>query len=104
MTFFQEPTAYHKTALTDLQGAWTLLRDTVVDEFGFKGSDKLIFHIEEAMSWECIRNLDSMQPLILLIANIARQYEAPASVMRCIREVKICFDDVLDAIAGGEII
>jgi hypothetical protein len=48
---------YVKTALSDLQGAWIILRDAVVDNFGFPDSDKLLFHIDEAMSWESVHNL-----------------------------------------------
>jgi hypothetical protein len=47
MKFIREPTGYTKTAISDLQGAWSLLRDQVVSEFGFEGSDKLLFHIDE---------------------------------------------------------
>jgi hypothetical protein len=64
MSFYKEPTQYEKTALSDLQGAWTILRDAVVENFGFPGSDKIIFHIDEAMSWECVRDLNRMYPLI----------------------------------------
>lgn len=32
MAFFQEPSAYHKTALSELQGAWQNLRDAVVEK------------------------------------------------------------------------
>ncbi len=63
MAFITEPTGYHKTALSDLQGAWGNLRESVVENFGFPGSDKLIFHIDEAMSWECVRNLTIMKML-----------------------------------------
>jgi hypothetical protein len=31
MAFMTEPTAYHKTALSDLQGAWQVLREAVVE-------------------------------------------------------------------------
>ena len=57
MGFISEPTGYYKTALSDLQGSWSNLRDAVVNDFGFPESDKLLFHIDEAMSWECVRNL-----------------------------------------------
>ena len=39
MKFQQEETGYTKTAISDLQGVWSLLRDQVVEEFGFEGSD-----------------------------------------------------------------
>ena len=77
MSFYKEPTTYEKTALSDLQGAWTVLRDAVVENFGFPGSDKIIFHIDEAMSWECVRNLNRMYPLINLIHNLANQQLTP---------------------------
>jgi len=51
MGFIKEPSGYYKTALSDLQGAWGNLRETVVNNFGFPNSDKLLFHIDEAMSW-----------------------------------------------------
>ncbi len=47
-----EQTGYIKTSLSDLQGAWENLREAVVNNFGFPNSDKLLFHIDEAMSWE----------------------------------------------------
>ena len=73
MGFSKEPSAYCKTALSDLQGAWANLRETVVTNFGFPNSDKLLFHIDEAMSWECVRNLKLMKETLLLVHNIARQ-------------------------------
>ncbi len=62
MNFFEEPVGYEKTALSDLQGAWLVLRDEVVKKIGFSNSDKLLFHIDEAMSWECVRDLNRMYP------------------------------------------
>ena len=54
MTFITVPDGYEKTSLSDLQGAWGCLRDAVVENFGFTNSDKLMFHIDEAMSWESV--------------------------------------------------
>jgi len=81
MSFEQEETGYAKTAISDLQGAWMLLRDQVVKEFGFEGSDRLLFHIDEAKSWECVRALNQMKPLILVIDNIAKQTEASDEIV-----------------------
>ena len=33
MSFYKEPTHYEKNALSELQGVWTILRDTVVVNF-----------------------------------------------------------------------
>ena len=103
MSFYKEPSHYEKTALSDLQGAWTILRDTVVENFGFPGSDKIIFHIDEAMSWECVRDLNRMYPLINLIHNLANQNEAPESVLEAIIEVRNDFEEVRTALNKGEI-
>ncbi len=59
MTFITEPIGYEKTAISELQGSWGNLRDAVIKNFGFPESDKLLFHINEAMSWESVRNLKS---------------------------------------------
>jgi len=37
MAFGKEPVGYEKTLLSDLQGAWQILRDTVVAHAGFTG-------------------------------------------------------------------
>jgi hypothetical protein len=103
MSFYKEPTYYEKTALSDLQGAWTILRDTVVENFGFPGSDKIIFHIDEAMSWESVRDLNKMYPLINLIHNLAIQNGAPPSVLEAIVEVRNDFEEVQTALKKGEI-
>jgi len=71
MTFYEEPTSYYKTALSDLQGAWQNLRETVVDAWPFPECDRLLVHIDEGMSWESVRNLDNMQKTLLLVHNIA---------------------------------
>jgi hypothetical protein len=102
MSFYNEPTHYEKTALSDLQDSWTILRDTVVENFGFPGSEKIIFHIDEAMSWECVRDLNRMYPLINLIHNLASQHEAPESIIESIIEVRGNFEEVRTAFIKGE--
>ncbi len=102
MAFTTEPTGYYKTALSDLQGAWGNLRDTVVSNIGFIGPDQLLFHIDEAMSWECVRNLKLMQETLLLVHNIATQSEAPEEVVECINIVRGDMEEVFSAIAEGE--
>jgi hypothetical protein len=101
MLFTTEPTAYNKTALSDLQGAWAVLRNTVVDEYGFADSDKLLFHIDEAMSWECVRNLKLMQACLLLVCNIA-SLSAPEAINEQAELVRESLNEVFAAIAEGE--
>ena len=81
MPFQEEPKGYEKTILSDLQGAWEMLRDSIVGSAGFEGWDRALFHVDEAMSWETVRNLKRMPPLLLLIRNICTQGEAPQKVM-----------------------
>jgi len=42
MSFTTESSGYEKTILSDLQGAWTLLRESVVDTGGFEGMDRVL--------------------------------------------------------------
>jgi hypothetical protein len=95
MPFTVEPTGYEKTILSDLQGAWSLLRDAVVDEAGFQGWDRALFHIDEAMSWETVRNLKRMPPLLLLIRNICVQGKAPQEVLENIQDLDEILKEVL---------
>ena len=91
MAFVEEPRGYEKTILSDLQGAWGLLRQSGVDTVGFDGWDRAVFHIDEAMSWETVRNLKRMPPLLLIIRNLCVQGKAPQEVIDNIQVV----DDVL---------
>ena len=102
MSFNTEPTGYEKTALSDLQGAWGNLRSAVIDNFGFPDSDKLLFHINEAMSWESVRNLKTMEVTLLLIQNTAAQTESPEEVVEWLEDVRESFEGTLEAIAEGK--
>ena len=91
MPFTKEPTGYAKTILSDLQGAWILLRESVAEAAGFEGWDRALFHIDEAMSWEVVRNLRQMPQLLLIIKNLCSQGKAPQDVLENIQWV----DDIL---------
>jgi hypothetical protein len=95
-TAFQtEPTGYYKTILSDLQGAWTLLREAVVESGSFPGWDRVLFHIDEAMSWESVRNLRRMPPLVLIIRNICVQNGAQGEVLERIEDVEEILEETL---------
>ena len=100
MPFTEEPSGYEKTILSDLQGSWSLLRDSVVGSAGFEGWDRAIFHIDEAMSWETVRNLKRMPPLLLIIKNICTQGKAPQEVLEYINELDILIKRVLSEISN----
>ena len=103
MSFYTEPTGYEKTALSDLQGAWENLRQAVVDHRPFPEWERLLFHIDEGMSWESVRDLERMRNTLLVIHNIAAQTEVPNDVAEWIGIVKDNLDEVFSALAEGEI-
>lgn len=96
MTFYQEPEGYIKTILSDLQGAWENLRQVVADNHPFSASDRLLFHIDEGMSWESVRNLAQMHRTLLIIRNLAHTNEAPAEVMKWLQIVSDTLKDIQD--------
>ena len=102
MGFHTEPDHYERTAMSDLQGAWQNLRDAVVKAQPFHGIDRMLFHIDEGMSWESVRDLGRMRKALLLSRNIATQGEAPEDVMFWIEEVSTNLDEAAAAIAEGD--
>lgn len=96
MSFKTEPTGYEKTIFSDLQGAWTNFRDAVVENAGFPGWEKVLFHTDEAMSWETVRNLKLMPPLVLVIRNLCVQGDAPEDVLTWLNEIHELLDEVLE--------
>jgi hypothetical protein len=95
MRFPTEPHGYQKTILSDLQGAWELFRASVVDTGGFGNADRVLFHTDEAMSWETVRNLNRMPALVLIIRNLCIQGSAPEEVMQNLGEVTNILEETL---------
>ncbi len=98
MPFIKESAGYEKTILSDLQGAWIVLRESVIDTAGFEGWDRALFHIDEAMSWETVRNLRRMPLFVLIIRNICTQGKAPLEVLENIKVVNQILKKVLSDI------
>ncbi len=103
MGFDTEPTFYEKTILSDLQGAWQRLREEVVEHLGFEGWERALFHIDEAMSWESVRNLGQMQRSLILVRNLLHQADVPDAVAECLDAVSELMDETLEALSKGEI-
>lgn len=95
MNFFTESLSYEKTILSDLQGAWECLRTTITEQAGFEGWDKMLFHIDEAMSWETVRHLERMRPLLVLIRNLALQGNAPLQVIDEIDDISEILNETM---------
>ena len=102
MAFDKEPSGYKKTVLSDLQGAWQKLRDTVVEHAGFAGWERALLHIDEGMSWESVRNLRYMSKCLLLVRNILAQADVPGGGL-WVEEVNRVMDEALQALREGEI-
>lgn len=96
MPFVTEPDGYEKTIFSDLQGAWVVFRESVVNAAGFGNWDRVLFHTDEAMSWENVRSLDRMQPLILIIRNLCTQGGAPEEVMENFEDTDQILREVLE--------
>jgi hypothetical protein len=96
MAFQIEPTGYEKTVLSDLQGAWIILRESVANSARFEGCDRVLFHIDEAMSWETVRNLRRMPPLLLIIRNLCIQGKASDEVIQNIDNVNEILTETLE--------
>ncbi len=98
MTFLEEPKGYEKTILSDLQGAWTILRKLVADNAGFAGWERMLPHIDEAMSWESVRNLPHMRNTLLIIRNLGLQNKIPEEIMQEIEDItEILEEAILDS-------
>jgi hypothetical protein len=70
----------------------------------FPDWERLLFHIDEGMSWESVRNLENMRKALLLIQNIATQSSVPAEVSYWIGVVRENLEEVVAAIAKGEVV
>jgi hypothetical protein len=103
MGFDTEPTGFEKTILSDLQGAWQCLRREVADNPGCDGWERALFHIDEAMSWESVRNLRQMQRSLLLVRNILQGADVPDGVAECLDAVSALMDETLEALSSGDI-
>ena len=103
MSFEVEPTGYEKTVLSELQGAWQNLRDEVAEQAGFPNWDRALFHIDEAMSWESVRNIQHMRKSLVLVRNLLGQDGVPVTVKECLDVVNDIMTEKLHAPDEGEI-
>lgn len=103
MSFETEPIGYEKTVLSELQGAWQVLRNEVAEQAGFPGWDRALFHIDEAMSWESVRNLQHMHKSLVLVRNLLGQDGVPEIVNEYLEVVNDLMTETLQALKEGDI-
>jgi len=102
MSFDAEPVVYQRTAWSDLQGAWETLRAAIVEAHPFPDWQRLLFHVDEGMSWDSVNDLNRMRKALTLVENIAAQTQLPADVIEQIAGVRESFQELLEAMAEGE--
>ena len=54
------------------------------------------------MSWETVRHLERMRPLLVLIRNLAVQASAPAAVIDSIADISDILEDVEQGLKQGK--
>jgi len=101
MYFHIDQAGYTRTALSDLQGAWGILRAIVLKLHPFPESDRLLFHIDEAMSWHSVRDLKRMRKALLLVQDLVSGVE-DEEVAFWTEKVQKYLDEVTAALAEGE--
>jgi hypothetical protein len=104
MSFPTEPFAYEKGILSELQGAWEGLRESIADCGGFDGADRALFQIDEACSWEVVRRLEFMSPILILVRNICLQGEAPREVIENVEILSEVMAEVEANIKAGKVL
>ncbi len=102
MFFETEPTGYQNTVLSELQGAWQILRNEVAEQAGLPRWERALFHIDEAMSWESVRNLQSMHKSLVLVRNLLGQDSVPGIVGEHLEVVNELMSETLQALKEGE--
>ncbi|MBT8126994.1 MAG: hypothetical protein KJP15_05880 [Gammaproteobacteria bacterium] len=103
MAIEKEPSSYEKSVLSELQGAWHNLRDEVAEQAGFPGWERALFHIDEAMSWESVRNLQNMHKSLVLVRNLLGQDGVPEIVNEYLDVVNDLMNETFQALKEGEI-
>jgi hypothetical protein len=73
-----------------------VLRESVANSAGVEGCTRALFHIDGAMSWESVRNLRRMPPLLLIIRNLCLRGKAPDEVMQNIDELSGLLSEALE--------
>ena len=104
MVFGTERTAYTKTILSDLQDDWGCLREAILNCKTTQPAtmERLIFHIDEAMSWERVRDLTGMKKVLIVIKNIIARSNAGESVGSCLEDVEHTLQEIINKNENGE--
>ena len=75
----------------------------MAEQAGFTDWDRALFHIDEAMSWESVRNLQHMRKSLVLVRNLLGQDAVPSTVKECLEVVNGLMNETLHTLKDGEI-
>lgn len=70
----------------------------------FTEQARLLFHVDEGMSWENVRDLRNIEKGLVLIRNVVAQAEVSQELSDQINQVRGALDEVFEALAQGEIL
>ena len=73
------------------------------EQAGFPGWERALFHIDEAMSWESVRNLQSMHKSLVLVRNLLGKDGIPGEVSGHLEVVNDLMAETLQAFKEGDI-
>jgi len=99
--FNTTPESYTKTIISDLQGSWECLKNVVIHEYE-EDCNELIFHINEAMSWESVRDLNHMQKIFIIIRNLLQEKGNRGEVFDIIEDLSEQLKEIFAIINNGE--
>ena len=75
----------------------------MAEQAGFPGWNRALFHIDEATSWESVRNLQNMHKSLVLVRNLLGQDEVPETVSEYLEEVNDLMNETFQALKEGDI-
>lgn len=93
--FYTEKNSYKKTSLSDLQGAWENFRELLLGMHPFEDSNRVLFHVNEAMSWEIVRDLNEMKNIHLLVKNILKKTGHYESLSVEMDDIALCLEEAI---------
>ena len=76
----------------------------VIKEHAGKNCSQLLFHINEAMSWESVRNLNHMKNTFVLVQSIAQQIKVSDEIMELIEDVRDVLYEILREVQHRKIL
>lgn len=74
------------------KGACENFKHTILCLHPFPGSDRIIFHLNEAMSWEMVRDLKKMKDVYLLIRNMCLKSQKAEELKEALEDIRVCLD------------